>query len=352
MLSGYDGTARCQPRRTGTSRISGGGAVLQIFEADITIHLTIRGVINKRWDAKTYAYRMFDPAGRPTTTIYDIDAGAFVSCECGLNFYSVGASGIWNEETQQWEGGFSASEVYRGTTLTDFEWGMCCGDNHLLVGKGKHGWEPVINLTLPLEDSTCTLDDGTICTVAEIRRDVLWTNAWDDILDLLVLLVERFQNGEITYEELLAAYASLEENGEIVTAPYIHSWKFTDPEGNERVFLNSEYIPFKYEKCEDYTVYAVTRAHVDDGSEDFVEDDTLYNVKCWANQYGMVDETFTMHNDGAGNNSRDVAFLTFGRMGAHPERVIRQHTDPLTGDVTRDTVALEVKDNHNFYSGH
>jgi hypothetical protein len=87
------------------------------------------------------------------------------------------------------------------------------------------------------------------------------------------------------------------------------------------------------------------------GIAHFVEDDTLYDVTCWAHQHGGL-PTSSIHNKGATNNSRDAAFITFGAKGAYPERITRRIEDPLTEEVITHTVALEVKDNHKFYSGH
>jgi hypothetical protein len=322
----------------------------------VGIWISIKGVVNKYYEGKAYAYHIMDHDHGEQS--YGITAGAFVSCECGLNIYSVWIGG----EERRDENGKRVGEIfethyYLGTEKKDYDWAVCCGDNHLLVGKGEQGWHPVINLATPLEWSTLVLDDkqGTVC-YPTVKRDRLYSGSWDEMLDLIVELVEQVQNKVITYEQMMELLEKFMGEGEITSEAYIDTWHFTDSEGKTRTFPNQGYIPVKYEKDKNYTVHASTRTHVDNNSEEFVEDDTLYAMRCWAHQYNKDPydgETDHLLNDGAGNNSRDVAFMTFGARGVFPEeRVTRYVEDPLTGKITIDTVALEVKDNHKHYSGH
>jgi hypothetical protein len=82
---------------------------------------------------------------------------------------------------------------------------------------------------------------------------------------------------------------------------------------------------------------------------ELAEDDTLYDVTCWAHQHGGY-ETYAIYNKNSTKNSRDAAFMTFGAKSAYPERVVKRTVNPVTGDVTIETIALEVKDNHKFTS--
>ena len=350
-----------------------GDEKLTVWDVTVGIWISIKGNSPIYYEGRTFAYEYVNINANPVRK-YSIDAGVDVSCGCGLNIYwaSIG-NDSWHE-------------VYEGTTKTDYTWAICCGDNHLLVGKGVHGWEPVINIDAQnLMNSTCTLDDGTICTITDLQAEYQYPQPNPDIneamLDILELITDGLRQGFISQPQFTAVSLYVTAGGWNITHVFmffdgtitaqqlmdsidgtftpppnpanyrIASWKFTDSSGKERVFSNGEYIPFKYAKSSDYKVLARTRTKVEDNVEGFVEDDTLYDVTCWANQYGG-EEASAVYVKGLGNNSRDGAFITFGAQGAKHERIVRMTVDQSTGEVIKETLENEVKDNHKFYTGH
>ena len=164
------------------------------YEVTVGIWVSIKGVVNKYYEGRTYAYDLFESDLVSPKRTLSIDAGAAVSCECGINMFAV-----WIGEE------IFEHEIYVGTTKKDWTWGMCCGGNHLLAGTGRRGWFPAVHITTPLENSTCTLDDGTVCTVANVGQDNIWDMQWESLLDLIIALMEKIEAGEMTYEEMMRA---------------------------------------------------------------------------------------------------------------------------------------------------
>jgi len=145
-----------------------GDESLTVYSVTVGIWVYVEGQKVLQEIGKTYAYHYVNMApGADAVHTYWIDAGAEVSCGCGLNMYWA-----WIAD-KEWH------EVYEGSTLTDYTWAICCGDNHLLVGKGSPGWEPVIDFADPIENSTCTLDDGTVCALTILAICLHVRNVWD-----------------------------------------------------------------------------------------------------------------------------------------------------------------------------
>ena len=328
-------------------------------------------VVEKIYSGKTYAYHYWNAEEGHS---YWIDAGAEVSCGCGLNIYWA-----WIGE-QNWH------EVYEGITKKDYKWATCCGDNHLLAGTSDQGWEPVINIAVPIEESTCILDDGTECIVSKSEAVYMYSQTNSDpyeaMMDLAEFVTAGLQNGTLTYDQYLTIMLYAHSGGlsmanvemfldgtisaedlqgsaegtvnlpaNLIAGYRIVEWEFVDSSGNKRIFSHDQYIPLKYEKNSGYTVYARTRTDVNKSIDPLAEDDTLYDVTCWAHKYGG-EVVSAISVKGVGNNSRDGAFITFGAQGALHERVISVNEDAETGIVTIIATANEVKDNHKFYTGH
>jgi len=114
--------------------------------------------------------------------------------------------------------------------------------------------------------------------------------------------------------------------------------------------LSPEQFASAQNKGADYTVQALSRPEVNKPMNEFVEDDTLYDLTCWAHQYKSKFNP-NQSNYGERFNSRDVAFITFGAAGGNYERVSGPDKDPLTGKFIGKIIATEVFDNKKFYTG-
>jgi hypothetical protein len=275
-----------------------------VYKATVRIYLSIKGIINKSWEAKTVLIYAHNLANGSLSAF--VDAGGYVSCECGLNIFEVYIGDKVHE-----------TGVYRGTTPTDYKWGICCGDNHLLVGEGTEGWHADITYPDPFDPLnpadlaavTFRLDDGTECTVNQI--------VWD------------------TVDEI-----------NMIQEPRIESFKFTDAAGEIRIIDPKLFIPYQFIKSNDYSVHALTRKSVSDTSNEFVSDDTLVDVVCWEHQY----------TDGANSvptttNSRSAAFLTSGTIDAEFVRTSEINVDTLgLGNGSTVKIANQIDDNNKQYA--